>query len=214
MKFEPFPALNDQHKDKYDAFAAQLFTGEPMKVLLKVEPDEGAKVEAVEKKPQGELSSTEEVDPESLIVKINMKEIDRLHYHVRAIENDCHIIPHGAMKLTPLHEVQRNEAFRGLQSSECFDLKFYSHFRNVQDPAKKENLEADDAIFQRDFLDEVVSDEPKGCWALQKYDNGRCAVIRNNIWKGYLAFARVAQSNHGSVYVGDGIKNENFCFMV
>ena len=37
--------------------------------------------------------STEEVDPESLIVRINLKEVDRLLYHVRAIENDCHIIP-------------------------------------------------------------------------------------------------------------------------
>ena len=64
-----------------------------MKVLVKVEPDEGAQVTNVEKKIQGELSSTEEVDPESLIVRINLKEIDRLHYHVRAIENDCHIIP-------------------------------------------------------------------------------------------------------------------------
>lgn len=147
MCFEAFPLLNDQHRDRYDAFATQLFTGEPMKVLHKVEPDEGAEVAAVEKKVQGELSSTEEVDPESLIVRINLKEIDRLHYHVRAIENDCHIIPHGAMKLTLAHEVQRNEAFRGLQSNECFDLNCYSHFRNVQDPMKKENLEADDAIF-------------------------------------------------------------------
>jgi len=37
----------------------------------------------------------------------------------------------------------------------------------VQDPVKKENLEADDAIFQRDFLDEVVDDKPSGCWSLQ-----------------------------------------------
>jgi radial spoke head protein 9 len=166
MIFEAFPAINDQHKDKYDGFANQLFTGEPKKILIKVEPDEGAQVAEVEKKVQGDLSSTEEIDPESLIVRINLKEIDRLHYHVRAIENDCHIIPQGSMKLTLAHEVQRNEAFRGLPPSECFNLTYYSHFRNVQDQAKKENLEADDAIFQRDFLDEVISDQPTGCWAL------------------------------------------------
>ena len=92
------------------------------------------------------------------------------------------------MKLTPQHEVQRNEAFRGLQASECYDLKFYSHFRNVQDTAKKENLEADDAIFQRDFLDEVCSDQPKGCWSLQKVVSLRIAIVRNNVWKGYTAY--------------------------
>ena len=73
------------------------------------------------------------MDPEALIVRINFKEIDRLHYHVRAVENDCHIVPHGSMKLTPKHEVHRNEAFGGLNDSECFKLEHYSHFRNVQD---------------------------------------------------------------------------------
>jgi hypothetical protein len=47
----------------------------------------------VAEKVQGDLDSTEEVDPESLIVRINLKEIDRLYYNVRAIENSCHIIP-------------------------------------------------------------------------------------------------------------------------
>jgi len=51
------------------------------------------------------------------------------------------------MKLTPAHEVERNEAFTGLPPKECFNLDFYSHFRNVQDQTKRENLEADDAIF-------------------------------------------------------------------
>jgi hypothetical protein len=68
------------------------------------------------------LADTEEVDPESLIVKLDFKEIDRLHYHVRSIENDCHIIPQGSMKLTPAHEVARNEAFKGLPESEAFNL--------------------------------------------------------------------------------------------
>ena len=40
------------------------------------------------------------------------------------------------------------------------------HFRNAQDETKQQNLEADDAIFQRDFLDDVESDKPKGCWSL------------------------------------------------
>ena len=77
------------------------------------------------------LASSEEEDPNALIVPVNFKEIDRVHYIVRAIENDCHIIPQGAMKLTTAHEVARNEAFKGLNASEAFNLSFYSHFRNV-----------------------------------------------------------------------------------
>jgi hypothetical protein len=50
----------------------------------------------VEKDP---LASTEEEDPDSYVVKIDLKEIDRLHYHIRAIDHDCHIVPQGSMKL-------------------------------------------------------------------------------------------------------------------
>ena len=70
------------------------------------------------------------------------------------------------MKLNHKHEVQRNEAFLGLPKNECFDLKCYSHFRNVQDEKKRANLEADDAIFNRAFLDDVEGDLPHGCWTL------------------------------------------------
>mmetsp|Transcript_6566 Transcript_6566/g.10556 ORF Transcript_6566/g.10556 Transcript_6566/m.10556 type:complete len:197 (+) Transcript_6566:104-694(+) len=138
MVFEPFPELNDQHKHKVDDFANKMFQGTPAEVLVAVEkPEDAAEAEkraqeaAAREAARDELESTEEIDPNSLIVRINFKEIDRLHYHVRAIENDCHIIPQGAMKLTPKHEVHRNEAFNGLPDGECFSLEFYSHFRNV-----------------------------------------------------------------------------------
>jgi len=65
------------------------------------------------------------------VVKINLKEIDRLLYTVLAIENDCHIIPQGSMRLTESHEVGRNPAFKGLPEKEFCEMKKYSHFRNV-----------------------------------------------------------------------------------
>ena len=150
MVFEEFPALNDQHRPEYDKMANLPFKGEPMlvhkTVEVPVDPEVQAKKEAERKaREEDELAST--IEEEEEIVKINLKEIDRLHYHVLAIENDCHIIPMGSMKLTVSHEVARNEAFQGLPPWEAFDLKFYSHFRNVQDPAQKDSLEADDAIF-------------------------------------------------------------------
>lgn len=47
-----------------------------------------------------------------LFININV-ELDRLVYVVYAIENDCAIAPVGAYKMTPTHQVRRNEAFRG-----------------------------------------------------------------------------------------------------
>lgn len=60
------------------------------------------------------MASSESEDEAAKIVKVNLKEIDRIHYIVRAIENDCQVVPQGAFKLTTSHEVNRNEAFRGL----------------------------------------------------------------------------------------------------
>ena len=51
--------------------------------------------------------------------------------------------------------------------NEVFDLKHYSHFRNVQNEEKKVKMEADDACFQRDFLDDVACDLPAGSWSIQ-----------------------------------------------
>ena len=93
------------------------------------------------------LASSESEDENAKIVPVDLKEIDRIHYIVRAIENDCHVVPQGAFKLTTAHEVHRNEAFKGLSISEIFKLNSYSHFRNVQQKEKKENLEKDDAIY-------------------------------------------------------------------
>ena len=174
MVFRPFPALNDQHKELYDGIT-QMLTGNPKLIHKKVEPEKAtgeaaAEQEEAAKKPPKEvdpLASSEEEDPNALIVPVDLKEIDRVHYIVRAIENDCHVVPQGAFKLTTAHEVSRNEAFKGLSLDEAFKLNSYSHFRNVQSRDKKEGLEKDDAIFQRNFLDDVSVDRPPhGSWCI------------------------------------------------
>ena len=111
------------------------------------------------------------------------------------------------MKLTPAHEVARNEAFQGLNFDEYLKIESYSHFRHVQDPAKRDGLEADDAIFLRNFLDDVHHDQPRGCWTVQKGGAVGQAIIRHNAWNGYTAFHKACTQSHGSVYIGDGLKN-------
>ena len=56
-----------------------------------------------------------EVDGEILEIKPkNVTELDRLSWVVNSIEAECHTIPQGAVKLTPLNETRPNEAFAGL----------------------------------------------------------------------------------------------------
>jgi len=63
-------------------------------------------------------------------------------------------------------------------------------------------------------LDDVLGDEPKGCWSLQVNDTGKCAIIRHSMWSGYTAFHHKNSNSHGSCYVGDGLKNDSLCFMI
>lgn len=95
------------------------FTGNWAKVHKTVENSEEQKALRIKRREKAEkhkdpLESTSEEDLQQNVEMINLKEIDRLHYHVRAIENDCCIVPKGSMKLNVKHEVQRNEAYLGL----------------------------------------------------------------------------------------------------
>ena len=89
-------------------------------------------------------------------------EIDRLAYVVLAIENDCQICPIGSFKLTPQHQVRRNEAFKGLIKQEANSLKNYMHFRNVQKQHYKDQLDQPGAPFNKKFLEPINEDLPKG----------------------------------------------------
>jgi len=53
-----------------------------------------------------------------------------------------------------------------LSNEQLLSLENYSHFRKVHDQAKRQALEADDAIFNKSFLDDVVTDQPQGCWSI------------------------------------------------
>ena len=44
----------------------------------------------------------------------HLTELDRLAFVVREIDRTCSVVPTGALKYTPLHQVIFNEAFRGL----------------------------------------------------------------------------------------------------
>jgi radial spoke head protein 9 len=223
ITFRPFPALNDQHKEEYDKITTML-TGNAKLIHKKVEPEKsageaGGEEEQVAKKTLKEidpLASSEEEDPNAMIVPVDLKEIDRVHFLVRAIENDCHIIPHGSIKLTTSHEVARNEAFKGLAPSEAFNLSYYSHFRNVQNPDKKDGLEKDDAIYQRNFLDDVSTDRPPvGCWSIQRDSaTSTTAILRNLMWPGSYAYHKAGTRVFGSIYIGDGQKNTDLAFML
>ena len=121
--FKAFSTLNDQHDATIDELAS-VFTGNPKQIHVQVEPEispeTAEEIAAREAEPEPSLdplASTEEEDPNAGFVPRNLTELDRLQYTILAIENDCHIIPKGSMRLTDQHEVRHNTAWCGLSAA-------------------------------------------------------------------------------------------------
>jgi hypothetical protein len=51
---------------------------------------------------------------------------------VRAIENDCAVVPVGAFKLTPTHQLRYNDTFSGLNLEQIGKLTNFQHFRGIK----------------------------------------------------------------------------------
>ena len=95
-------------------------------------PDDGANNQAqINKAVESDEEEEVKVPPK------NFTELDRLAYIVRAIETECQLVPVGAYKLTPNHELRLNEAFMGLTLNEASDINNYQHFRNPMSEDKK-----------------------------------------------------------------------------
>lgn len=68
----------------------------------------------------------------------NFSELERLSFVVNTIENQCALVPVGALKLTPTHEILVNTCYKGLNQQESLELKSYQHFRKPQSEEKQE----------------------------------------------------------------------------
>jgi radial spoke head protein 9 len=213
-----------------------LFFGEPEKILVEVKAEEGegmgegespAPEPVVEEKKEGEVVEGEEGQqaeaPENLedtieivpvVIPKNFTELDRLAYVVAAIENDTHVVPQGAFKLLPKHEIRRNVAFKGLMKEEQRDLNKYLHFRNVQSMEKKTLIESNESVFRDDILDLITEDKAKGSWCVQLDSSKEVATVRSLLWPGYVAYNELGTGKFGGAYFGDGLKNKDLTFML
>lgn len=200
--FASMPAVNKKLAATLASFNG-LFTGEHDKILK--EAGEGG----------DEKSYVFENDTLVITNKgKNITELDRLSRVVNEIDRQCHLVPEGSVKLTPLHELRRNEAFNGLNKEEASDLSKYVHFRRVEFKDKIDQMERDDSVFRHDFLDVIDNDAIKGSWTLHLDTTGSVANIRNLLWPGFYAYHKVGTTLHGSFYFGDGRMNTDLPFML
>lgn len=217
FNFTALPDTLDQHREHVNLKSN--FTGDHTTVLKQLEAAEGEgdaeAAQPAEGEGEGEGGDNDESSEEDDAIKIppkNFTELDRITWTVRAIENDCQIIPIGSIKLTPNHEVRRNEAFKGLTHDESLDLNNYLHFRSAQTAEKKKINEEDDAIFRHDFLESINDDPIKGSWSIQSNTTKTQTLIKSLFWPGYYAYLK--NDTYGGVYIGTGIKNADLPFML
>lgn len=118
------------------------FTGEFDRTLI----DERGKLASADYSLGDDVS----FDPSNLELpegKKGITELDRLAYLVWVVERECQAVPIGSVKLTPIHEVRRNEGFKGLRGAAAFQLENWVHFRAVLSKEKRELIDRDDGIF-------------------------------------------------------------------
>jgi len=220
--FTPMPQPNEQLKKDVDD-RETMFFGDPDKILVEVKPPEGdANAEAqpppaenTENQPPAKKENLDEsIEEKVVLIPKSFTELDRLTYVVSAIENDTHVVPLGAFKLSPTHELQRNAYFKGLPKTVLKSADKYLHFRNVQENQQKELLDKPESIFHEDILDPISNDLPKGAWSIQTDSMKTVSKIRSLVWPGYTAYHISEKGYYGGAYFGNGLKNKDLAFMI
>ncbi|XP_060759569.1 radial spoke head protein 9 homolog isoform X2 [Neoarius graeffei] len=140
--------------------------------------------------------------------------VTRLAVTVFTIDKEVAVVPRGAYIKSPHGTVQTNRSFEGLNPTEAAKLNNYLHFSDPKNLKKKSILEMADLNPSIDFLDPLSDDIPKGSWSLQFEHGSRVCVIRSLLWLGLTFFHVPVTSQHGYIYMGDGLKNLDLPFMM
>lgn len=89
-------------------------------------------------KEGGEAKKTVSIDGEDFVVKTkNFTELDRLSIVVHLVDKDCQVVPLGAYKMLPTHELIQNPSFRGLKMNEAAKLSNFVHLRHPEQREKQ-----------------------------------------------------------------------------
>lgn len=172
------------------AHAAKLRTmlsGDPSKIYEIAEDDPNAPPPTLGK--DGKPLPGEEVKK----LYFQIPELAVLRTMVDNINQNCSVIPVGAMQADALNHVVPNKLFSGCQSPE--KLESYMH-RNVAPGGAS------------------LAQDLRGIWSLH-YDTFKSvATLRSLLYPGYFFFFNSYEITWGSLYCGDGRRNDDLVFML
>jgi radial spoke head protein 9 len=231
FEFKVLPETFPYHDNDFLASYSKPLKGKADIVIhkYKKEVEEGEEEQNEEEQNEAEVEETVE-ELEAKLEKLDKGEDEnenkkeepkedfteelKLSYLVRQIEYDTDVVPAGAFKLIPEHELRVNKCFKGLKPEELKDKRKFLHFRAITDPKKKEFVETDEAIFSVDILDSIENDPVKCSWSIQLDPTKTICNVRSLLWPGYFAVHKSNTNLYGGCYIGNGMKNAELPFMV
>lgn len=160
--FLPLPEIKKYHIDDNLNNHNNMFIGEPATPIKEYEnADQGNT--SMDNKQNDKPTNPDPLDisdseDNKVVVeekKLNFTELDKLAFIIKIIDYDINIFPQGAFKLIPIHELRRNDNFKGLMPEELKNINKYSHFRKPTQLDKIMNIEKEEAIFRFDILDDL-----------------------------------------------------------
>jgi len=143
-----------------------------------------------------------------------LMEVDRLAQLVQQIDFETSAVPKGAYSISDSHTVVPSTDFKGLGFTEASSVSSYVHFRAPVTVACLRTLAYNDAQFQAGFLDPLIGDQPKGCWALRQDSTGNFVTLRSLSWPGYVAFHSPGTTKFGGLYFGYAQKSYELPFLL
>jgi len=163
--------------------------------------------------PQSELvPAVEASEEEGVLGKPAFVERDLLALVVKNVHHATAVVPRGAFVVDPLHRVAKNVNFTGLSVADAQDVRSYLLFRKPNEGASIRDI--DGLLKPEAFLEPITSTHPTGSWSLQTDPCKTAVVLKSLLYPGFTFYHEPGTALFGSVYVGDGLKNEDLAFMI
>ncbi|GBG34806.1 Radial spoke head protein 9-like [Hondaea fermentalgiana] len=139
-------------------------------------------------------------------------EKDLLACVVKDIHGATAVVPRGAFVVDPLHRVAKNVNFTGLSVAEAQDVSSYLLFRKPSEGAAVRDI--DGLLKPECFLEPISATHPTGAWSVQADPCQTTVVIKSLVYPGFSFYHEPGTARFGSLYMGDGRKNEDLAFMI
>merc|ERR1719453_417558 len=137
-------------------------------------------------------------------------ELKRVAVMVKTIDDECAMLPAGALVKQPSGKVEDSQTFKGLDYAKATSIKSYVF---VGMP-KEVSVNADAVTASTDFLTSCEEMVPKGALVC-KFDPSMNSVTWSSlVYEGFVAYTMVGVPMSGYCYFGTGLKNADIAFML